>query len=139
MEDQTKYKNPKPTTDIVIVFNESIVLIKRGREPFKDMWALPGGFIDYGEEPYQAAIREAKEETNLDVIIDDIKRPVVFGNPDRDPRWHLISNVFKAEAKNIHELKAGDDAADVKLFKKEELPEKLAADHREMIKEILGW
>lgn len=128
------------SVDILIVQDDSIVLIKRGCEPSKGMWGLPGGYIEYGEEPHIAALREAKEETGLDIKLENDKRmPVVFGEKDRNPRWHIITMAFKAKAKNMKKLKAGDDAADVKLFRKKELPEKMAFDHRKIIKEVLGW
>lgn len=128
------------SVDILILEKDGIVLIKRGRAPSKGMWGLPGGYIEYGEEPHLAAVREAKEETGLDIILENNKRaPAVFGEGDRNPKWHIITLAFRAKAKNIKKLRAGDDADDARIFKKEEIPEKMAFDHRKIIKEVLGW
>lgn len=134
-----KYKNPLPVVDVIILHKNSIALIKRKKQPFKGMWALPGGFIEYGEEPYKAAIREAKEETSLGIVLKDKKNVFIYGNPKRDPRGHIISLVFIAKPKNPASIKGMDDAADARFFPKQKLPETLAADHRKMIKHILGW
>ncbi len=133
------YKNPLPVVDIIILHKDSIALIRRKREPFKGMWALPGGFIEYNEEPYKAAIREAKEETNLSITLKNKKKVFTYGNPKRDPRGHLVSLVFIAKAKKPTKIKGKDDATEARFFSKHKIPKRLAADHREMIKEILGW
>ena len=133
------YKNPLPVVDVIILHKNSIVLIKRKKQPFKGMWALPGGFIEYGEEPYRAAIREAKEETRLSIVLKDKKNVFAYGSPKRDPRGHLISLVFIAKAKSPAGIKGMDDAADARFFSKDKLPATLAADHRKMIRHILGW
>ena len=133
------YKNPLPVVDAIILDKSKIALIKRKKEPFEGMWALPGGFIEYGEEPYRAAIREAKEETNLDVLLKEKNRAFVYGSPKRDPRGHLISLVFIAKAKSPAGIKGMDDAADARFFPKHKLPRTLAADHRKILKDILGW
>ena len=87
-----KYKIPSLTVDIFI-FNENseFILIKRKNDPFKNHWALPGGFVDYGETTEHAALREAKEETSIDVEL--IKQFHVYSEPDRDPRRHTVSVV----------------------------------------------
>ena len=120
---QTKhYKNPTPTVDIIIEINGGVVLIERKNHP--PGWALPGGFVDYGESLEEAAIREAKEETSLDVILKGQFRS--YSDPARDPRGHTISTVFIATAGG--EPKGGDDARQAKIFKPGGLP-KLAFDH----------
>jgi ADP-ribose pyrophosphatase YjhB (NUDIX family) len=121
---------PFITVDIIIEKDGKIVLIKRAKEPFKDYFALPGGFIDLGEFAEDAAIREAKEETNLDVEIKGILG--AYSDPKRDPRGHVISVVFIATSKSL-DLKAGDDASCVGWFRLEEIPEKLAFDHKKII------
>src|SRR3989338_11140859 len=131
------YKNPLPVVDAIILDKSKIALIKRKKEPFEGMWALPGGFIEYGEEPYRAAIREAEEETSLSIVLKDKKNVFAYGSPKRDPRGHLISIVFIARAKNPASIKGMDDAADARFFLKDKLPATLAADHRKMIKHIL--
>lgn len=123
------YKNPIPTVDIIIEYKDGIVLIERKNYPFG--WAIPGGFVEYGESCEETAIREAKEETGLE--IDNLKQFKTYSKPGRDPRFHTISTVFIAKGKGI--LKSGDDAKNAKIFKKENLPEKIAFDHREILDE----
>jgi ADP-ribose pyrophosphatase YjhB (NUDIX family) len=118
-----RYRNPFPTVDIIIEIGDQIVLIRRRNPPYG--WALPGGFVNYGESLEQAALREAKEETSLDVQL--ISQLGAYSEPSRDPRQHNISIVFRAKAQGLP--KAGDDAMDIGLFKKANLPENLAFDH----------
>lgn len=129
-----KYKDPKSTVDIIVVINECILLIKRKNAPFKNKWALPGGFIDYGKETLEeAAIRELKEETNLKAKT--IYPVGNFSEPKRDPRGHVISHVFKV-IDFAGEAKAADDAKEVEWFDLTDLP-KLAFDHKKIIKECI--
>lgn len=121
-----KYRNPFPTVDIIIRINGGIVLIERKNPPYG--WALPGGFVDYGESLERAAVREAKEETSLDVRL--LSQLGAYSDPVRDPRHHTISVVFIAEAEGIP--KAADDALSVKIFTYETLPEILAFDHKKI-------
>ncbi len=125
------YKNPVPTVDIIIQYKDGIVLIERKNFPFG--WAIPGGFVDYGESLEDAAIREAKEETNLDVTL--IKQFHTYSEPGRDPRQHTISTVFIAKVEN-GSLKGKDDALEAKIFNKNNLPEKIAFDHRKILKDF---
>ena len=118
-----KYRNPFPTVDIIIEIDDCIVLIRRKTPPHD--WALPGGFVDYGESLEQAAVREAREETSLDVQL--ISQLGAYSEPDRDPRQHTISIVFRAKARGVP--RAGDDAGDIGLFNKKNLPQILAFDH----------
>jgi ADP-ribose pyrophosphatase YjhB (NUDIX family) len=116
------HKNPLPTVDIIIETADGIVLIERKNSPFG--WALPGGFVDYGESLEQAAIREAYEETGLRVrLAQQLKS---YSDPARDPRHHTISTVFIATADGSP--RAGDDAANAAVFTRENLPP-LAFDH----------
>ena len=124
------YKNPVPTVDIIIQYKDGIVLIERKNFPLG--WAIPGGFVDYGESLEDAAVREAKEETNLDVTL--IKQFHTYSKPGRDPRQHTISTVFIAKAEN-GSLQGKDDALNAKIFNKNNLPEKIAFDHREILKD----
>ncbi len=122
---------PRVTVDVVIKRrNGKFVLIKRANDPFKNFWALPGGFVEYGETVEQAAIREAKEETGLDVELLGILG--VYSEPTRDPRGHTISIVFLALEKG-GKLKAASDAKQVKEFEK--IPEELAFDHRKILED----
>ncbi|AEH22730.1 inositol monophosphatase [Thermodesulfobacterium geofontis OPF15] len=125
-------KNPLPTVDIIIEVEDKIVLIYRKNYPFG--WAIPGGFVDYGETLESAAIREAKEETNLDIEL--LYLLGCYSDPKRDPRFHTITTVFVAKGKG--ELKAKDDAKLAKLFKIEEIPwDDLAFDHAKILKDYL--
>ncbi len=122
------YQNPIPTVDIIIeIDSKGIILIKRKNPPYG--WAIPGGFVDYGESLEGAALREAKEETNLDVQL--VKQFHTYSDPKRDPRHHSISTVYIAKAKGIP--KAKDDALEIGIFNESNLPEEIAFDHREIL------
>jgi len=124
-------KQPLLTVDTIIRMDGSVVLVKRGEEPHKGKWALPGGFVSYGERVDHAAAREAEEETGLKV---KIKKLVgVYSDPKRDPRGHTISICFVAEVVG-GKLAAGCDAAEARVFKK--IPwDELAFDHASMLKD----
>jgi ADP-ribose pyrophosphatase YjhB (NUDIX family) len=123
-----RYTNPIPTVDIIIALEDKgIILIKRAKEPFG--WAIPGGFVDYGESLEDAARREAREETSLTVEL--IGQFAAYSAPDRDPRHHTISVVFLARAQGKPE--ARDDALEVGVFTKENLPSPLAFDHEQIL------
>ena len=104
------WRNPKPTVDIIIRQGDDIVLIRRANPPYG--WALPGGFVDEGEPVEAAAIREALEETGLDVALDELL--YVYSDPSRDQRMHTISVVFTATAEGLP--RGGDDAAEARHF-----------------------
>lgn len=125
------HKNPAPTVDIIIQLNGGIVLIKRRNPPLG--WALPGGFVDYGEPLEEAAIREAKEETGLDICL--LRQFHTYSDPSRDRRQHTISTVFIATAKG--EPRGGDDAALAQIFSPDQLPP-LVFDHAQIITEFLA-
>lgn len=120
-------KIPLSTVDIIIEYQEGIVLIKRKNPPFG--WAIPGGFVDYDESLEEAAAREAKEETNLDIT--KLRQFHAYSAPGRDPRGHTISCVFIAEGKG--KLKAKTDAKDAAIFHKQNLPLNFAFDHKKII------
>jgi 8-oxo-dGTP diphosphatase len=123
------YKNPIPTVDIIIEIDGGIVLVSRKNEPHG--WALPGGFVDYGETVEHAAIREAREETSLDIT--GLKLFGCYSDPERDPRQHTIAIVFIAKASGVPQ--AGDDAAAVALFSLESLPPELCFDHGKILQD----
>lgn len=120
------------TVDILVINNETeeILLIKRLNEPFKDCWALPGGFVDENEDLEDAAHRELKEETNLE--LEELYQIGAFGTPGRDPRGHMVSVAYLGYKNDIDDAKAMDDAKELKWFKINNLP-KLAFDHKEII------
>ena len=133
---QKSKKVPMLTVDAVIKKNNSVILIKRKNEPFKDFWALPGGFVEYNEKVEQAAVREAKEETGLDVKIE--KLIGVYSDPKRDPRGHTVSVVFLCSAIGGN-LKADTDAKEVCEFKIDELKkQELAFDHGKILRDAFG-
>lgn len=125
-------KNPFPTVDIIIEIkdengNAGFILIKRKNPPYG--WALPGGFVDYGESLEEAAVREAKEETSLDIEL--VSQFHTYSNPGRDPRFHTISTVFIARAEG--RPKAQDDAQEIGIFSAESMPHPLAFDHEQIL------
>ncbi|MHA1276227.1 MAG: NUDIX domain-containing protein, partial [Candidatus Helarchaeota archaeon] len=109
-----KYKGPKTTVDAIILgSNESIVLVKRKNPPFEGMWALPGGFIELGEQVEDAVVREVKEETSLNVEI--VKLSGVYSDPGRDPRGHTISIAYLCRKVNPEtKPSGGSDAKDAR-------------------------
>ena len=129
-----QYFNPVPTVDIIIeiadeVGKKRIVLIRRKNDPLG--WAIPGGFVDYGETLEQAAMREAKEETGLEV--EGLRQFHVYSDPRRDPRRHTVSTVFLARGEGL--LKAGDDASAAEIFTEGRLPDPLAFDHAAILRD----
>ncbi len=121
------YKNPFPTVDLVLIRDKRVLLIERKNEPLG--WALPGGFVDYGESAEAAAARELAEETGLHCTALDLLG--VYSAPGRDPRFHTLTVVYLAQAEG--QLTAGDDAADVRWFPLSALPNQIAFDHRQII------
>lgn len=126
-------KNPKLTVDVLVTdeTGERVLLIKRKNEPFQGKWALPGGFVEYGETVENAAVREAKEEVGIDVELEGLLG--VYSDPGRDPRGHFVSVVFFGKKKKGKE-KAGSDAEDFMwaLFDKTDMID-FAADHANMV------
>ncbi len=127
------YRKPSLTVDGVLIEEEKILLIRRKREPFKDMYALPGGFVNYGERVEEAIVREMKEETGLNV--EPVKIVGVYSDPRRDPRGHTVTVAFLLRRKG-GSLKGGDDASEARMFPLNSLPP-LAFDHREIIGDAL--
>jgi 8-oxo-dGTP diphosphatase len=132
----TNYKIPSITTDIFIFDDDlNFILIKRKNEPYKDCWAIPGVFVEYGETVENAAIREAKEETSIDVELMDLVN--VYSKPDRDPRGHTITVAYTAKG-NFADKKADSDACDISIFNEKKIDEiDIAFDHKEIIKDCL--
>jgi 8-oxo-dGTP diphosphatase len=131
------YRNPAPTVDIIIELGDRphrpIVLIERLNPPHG--WAIPGGFVDYGEAVETAARREALEEVGLTVSL--IEQFQVYSAPDRDPRQHTISIVFIATAFGTPQ--ADDDAKSVGIFAPWEIPQNLCFDHDRILRDYLAY
>ncbi|MCB2181645.1 MAG: NUDIX hydrolase [Desulfobulbaceae bacterium] len=125
------YRNPVPTVDIIIEIDGGIVLISRKNPPLG--WALPGGFVDYGESLEQAAVREAKEETGLDVTL--IRQLHTYSDPSRDSRLHTITTVFIASGRG--QLLPADDALDAGIFTSDTLPV-LVFDHSDIVRDYFS-
>jgi 8-oxo-dGTP diphosphatase len=123
------FRNPFPTVDIIIRRGDGIVLIERKNPPAG--WALPGGFVDYGESLETAAVREAREETGLE--LSNLRQFGAYSDPDRDPRQHNISFVFTADG--LGELMGGDDAARAEIFPLDALPSPLCFDHARILED----
>ncbi len=123
-----KFRNPLLTVDIIIELTDGgVVLIERKNPPHG--WALPGGFVDYGESLESAAIREAKEETCLDVRL--VEQFHTYSAPDRDPRHHTVSTVFIATGDGIP--KGADDAKTAQAFGESRLPAPIVFDHGQIL------
>lgn len=122
-------RNPLLTVDVIIEVKGGVVLIKRKNPP--PGWAIPGGFVDYGETIEAAVIREAKEETGLDIT--DVRQFHTYSDPGRDPRHHTVSTIFTAKASGTPV--AADDAKDVGVYTKDNLPPDIAFDHRQILQD----
>jgi 8-oxo-dGTP diphosphatase len=133
IQNRMSYRNPAPTVDIIIELvdrpHRPIVLIERKNPPFG--WAIPGGFVDYGESVEVAARREAEEETGLKVEL--IEQFHVYSDPNRDPRQHTLSVVFIATA--MGEPQAADDAKNLAVFESWRMPDNLCFDHDQILRD----
>ncbi|MFW6245916.1 MAG: NUDIX domain-containing protein [Tangfeifania sp.] len=134
-----KYPRPALTVDSIVFTKDRnttcVLLIQRGQEPFKNKWALPGGFVNIDELLKTACRRELEEETGLKV--EQMEQFKAFDAIDRDPRHRTISVVFSVELPEKQEVKGGDDAAHAKWFQLSELPE-LAFDHQQILEEFFS-
>ena len=130
---QNLWKKPWVTTDGIVVIDGQVVLIKRGREPFKGMYALPGGIVEYGETVEECAVREFEEETGMKTRVLDLVG--VYSAADRDPRGHFITLAFNLQPIG-GTLRGGDDAAEALLFPLDRLPY-MAADHHQILADAM--
>jgi 8-oxo-dGTP diphosphatase len=134
-----KYPRPALTTDAIVFVKEnngtSVLLIERGNEPYKNRWALPGGFVDMDELVETACIRELQEETGL--VVEKMTQFKTYDAINRDPRHRTISVVYFAELDKKQNVAGGDDAKNAQWFPVDSLPE-LAFDHKQIIDEFFG-
>ena len=139
--EKQQHKNPTPTVDTIIQKGTKVLLVERKKDPFKQMMVLPGGFINEGERAEDAAIREVKEETSLDIVLVNILG--VYSDPTRDPRGHIMSTVFIGKISNKSDKKepiAGDDAATTKWVDLESIEEEtLGFDHQKILMDFKEW
>lgn len=129
--EQTR-KHPLPTVDIIIRIDDKIIVVERKYPPYG--WALPGGFVDYGESVEDAAVREAKEETSLD--LEELEQFKVFSDPARDPRGHAITTAFVA--RGTGRPKAADDAKNLALVDPRNIDKPMVFDHQKIIDEYVA-
>lgn len=135
------YDHPRPmlTADVVAIAGNGdarrVLLVQRGNEPFKGRWALPGGFVDEGEQVADAAPRELQEETGLELA--DLELLGVYDTPGRDPRGWTVSAVYLGRVESESEVAGADDAADARWFSVADLPE-LAFDHALIVADALA-
>lgn len=134
-----KFKNPCVTADIIVENEKNeVLLIRRAKEPFRGMYALAGGHMDYGIETVQnTAVRELKEETGLVSKIEDLELLGIYSHPKRDPRGHYVTAVYVVK-KYSGVLLAADDADDARFFPIDDLPP-LAFDHTDIIEDYKKW
>src|SRR5436190_20627034 len=130
---QSEKKSPLPTVDILVEIEGGIVLIERRNIPHG--WAIPGGFVDYGESLETAAVREAKEEISLDVQL--IEQFHSYSDPERDARFHTISTVFIAKGRGAPQ--GADDARRAAIFREANLPAPLVFDHAQILKDYFRY
>jgi 8-oxo-dGTP diphosphatase len=128
-----KPKTPLLTVDIIVRHQGGIVLIERKNPP--SGWALPGGFVDVGESLEAAAVREAKEETSLDVVLSEQFH--AYSKPGRDPRFHTVTVVFAGDGAGV--LAGRDDARRAEIFQRGRLPSVIAFDHRDIIEDYFHY
>ena len=133
MKEKKGIRTPLLAADAVILFEGGIVLIQRDRPPYAGCYALPGGFVEIGESVEAGAIREAREETGLEIEL--LGLVGVYSDPGRDPRGHVVSAAFLARGRG--RLQAGSDAGAAGIFSKERLPS-LAFDHEKIIADALA-
>ena len=126
-------RSPSLTVDGVIIKDNQVLLIKRKNDPYKNKWAIPGGFVDYGEKTEDAVLREVKEETGIRAKIDRLIG--VYSEPKRDPRKHVVSIAYLLKDVKGEE-KGGDDAREAKWWGINELP-KLAFDHNNILNDAI--
>ena len=130
--------NPITVVDVIIQQDSDVLFAKRKKEPFKGYLGLPGGFVNIGETVEEAARREVKEETSLDIELTDILG--VFSDPQRDPRGHIMSTVFIGRVPSNEDAKARDDASQLEWIDLQTVSDKsLAFDHKIILSNYKKW
>jgi 8-oxo-dGTP diphosphatase len=134
--------NPIPVVDVIIQQDSEVLFVKRKKEPFKGYLGLPGGFVNIGETIEEAARREVKEETSLDIELTDILG--VYSDPQRDPRGHIMSTVFIGQIPSNENVKnkaiAQDDASQLEWIDLQTVGDKsLAFDHKIILSNYKKW
>ncbi|KAJ3164647.1 hypothetical protein HK101_000391 [Irineochytrium annulatum] len=150
--DKTVYKNPATTCDALVLRSNvktgkfELLVIQRGRNPYKGYWALPGGFIEYGEDPEDAVRRELKEESQIAALpgSENIHLITVRGKGDRDPRQHIITIAYalKVDEKTLKDCAGSDDAKDARWISLDALgsdTHPLAFDHAKIVDSFRAW
>jgi len=131
------HRNPALSVDVMVIEGSKILLVKRGQPPHQGEWALPGGFVEYGETVEAAAKREVQEETGIAISLSAILG--VYSVPERDPRGHTVSVVFVGKMIG-GQLQGGDDAADARWYELDNLrEEQLAFDHEMIVQDLRLW
>jgi 8-oxo-dGTP diphosphatase len=128
-----EFRNPLLTVDIIVEVNGGIVLIERKNIPLG--WAIPGGFVDYGESIETAALREAKEEISLEVVLTE--QFYTYSDPRRDARHHTVSTVFIAIAEGTP--RGADDAKLARTFHENDLPAPIVFDHGQILRDYFAF
>lgn len=134
-----EHKNPIPVVDTIIQKNDKILFVQRKKDPFKDHFVFPGGFVNEGETIENAAVREVKEETSLEITLENILG--VYSDPKRDPRGHMITTVFIGSLKSSNDQAiAGDDANTIKWVDIKSISSvNLGFDHNHIISDYIKW
>ena len=129
-----EYPRPMLTADCVVTRDNKVLLVRRGNEPFRDCWALPGGFMEMDETTEHCAVRELEEETGLRFTEQELSLIGIYSAPGRDPRGRTVTAAYRVECegKRVETAVAGDDAAEVRWWPLEALPP-LAFDHAEIV------
>ncbi|GBF36610.1 8-oxo-dGTP diphosphatase [Methanofervidicoccus abyssi] len=137
MINMKRYKSPSLTVDGILEVGGKILLVKRKNPPFKDFWAFPGGFVNYGERTEEAVVREVFEESGIKTKVKDLLG--VYSDPNRDPRGHTVSVVYVLEYIG-GSPKGLDDAKEAKFFNIDEIEDMdLAFDHKTIFRDYLKF
>ena len=132
------YPRPMLTADCVVTNTRGkVLLIRRGNEPFKGCWALPGGFMEMDEPIERCAVRELKEETGIEVVENELRLVGVYSAPGRDPRGRTVTAAYAVRLHDIPAATAGDDAAELRWWPLAALPP-LAFDHTQIIADAIN-